>query len=433
MDLNFVEIDSGKTLDTILTLLEQANEAPLYPGDERRIFGEALAMVINTTLQTMNDGCRQRLLRYARGEVLDALGESRGVKRIQPSKAETILQFSVSSPLSFNIIIPAGIRVTGFNSLYFETTKTVVLAAGALSVNTPATSIEGGGQYNDIEAGELNAIVDKSAIPQIESVSNIIVTSGGGSVESDDSLRERIRTAENIISCGTESSYKYWTISVNPKIADALVTTGEEVVSVTKPIQSGKVYLCAPNIKAGSIRSPNPFSIISMDDDGLITLQVEDTNLESLSLTYTRYCKGVVTVMPILAGGEIPSAVLLDEVEKFLNRPDVKPLTDKVQVIKPEPVYYDIELEYWCSVRDEPETIQALEKPDGAISNYIFWQDSVAGADINPDQLMKFCLCPHDGTGAQRVKVIQPTYQELAPTQVAKHSGKLVISHHVKG
>ncbi|MDE5758626.1 MAG: hypothetical protein K2H85_08440, partial [Allobaculum sp.] len=85
MDINFLEVDSGKILDDTLNLLEQANSAPLYAGDERRIFGEALAMVINTMAQTINDGCRQRLLRYARGEVLDALGENRGVERILPS------------------------------------------------------------------------------------------------------------------------------------------------------------------------------------------------------------------------------------------------------------------------------------------------------------------------------------------------------------
>ena len=76
-DLNFITIDSSEIYDTIITALENGCSDELYPGDERRIFGEALVAVIVATFNSVNDACRQRLLRYARGEVLDALGESR--------------------------------------------------------------------------------------------------------------------------------------------------------------------------------------------------------------------------------------------------------------------------------------------------------------------------------------------------------------------
>ena len=94
-DINFIETDAKKVSDTVLEELENGANEPLYPGDERRIFGETLAQVVVTIYNTVNDACRQRLLRYARGEVLDALGENRDVTRISPTSATTTLRFGV--------------------------------------------------------------------------------------------------------------------------------------------------------------------------------------------------------------------------------------------------------------------------------------------------------------------------------------------------
>ena len=51
--------------------------------------------------------------------------------------------------------------------------------------------------------------------------------------------------------------------------------------------------------------------------------------------------------------------------------------------------------------------------------------------DINPDQLRRFILAPADGTGAVRVEVTKPTYQDLTKAQVAKLSGAPVVKHEV--
>lgn len=433
MDINFLEVDSAKIVEDILNQLETRIEEPLYPGDERRIFGEALAMVINAQVQTINDSCRQRLLRYARGEVLDALGENRGIKRIQPTPAETVLQFSVDEALSQNVIIPQGIRVTGIDNLFFETERTVVLQAGSKTVNVTACSIEGGSQYNGIGIGKLDTIVDKSEIIRINAVTNLTETSGGGNIEDDTTLRERIRTAENVVSCGTIPGYKAWTLSANSKIVDAAISTGKEHITVTKPVTDGKVYLCAPSLVAGSIQCSKTFTYVK-DDDGLITMTLSGESLPTtIDVSFERVRYGVVTVRPILAGGEIPDADVLADVKEVLERDDVKPLTDMVEVLAPEAVSYDIEVEYWTTTLDEAVCVQTMEKSDGAIADYVYWQDSAISQDINPDQLTKRMLCPHAGTGATRVKIIKPVFTELESDQVAKWSGKLKISHHVKG
>ena len=45
-ELNFIETSAKKVSDTVLEELENGVNEPLYPGDERRIYGEALAQVI---------------------------------------------------------------------------------------------------------------------------------------------------------------------------------------------------------------------------------------------------------------------------------------------------------------------------------------------------------------------------------------------------
>ena len=86
--IDFVDTNAATILNTTLTILENGCGEPLFPGDERRIFGEsALAPVFVTFFNAVNDGCRQRLLRFARGEVLDALGENNHCERKPATKA----------------------------------------------------------------------------------------------------------------------------------------------------------------------------------------------------------------------------------------------------------------------------------------------------------------------------------------------------------
>ena len=74
-EISFIETDSEKLYNTVITTLEKSVGEPLYPGDERRIFGDAIVAVVLAVYSRANDACKQKMLRYARGEVLDALGE----------------------------------------------------------------------------------------------------------------------------------------------------------------------------------------------------------------------------------------------------------------------------------------------------------------------------------------------------------------------
>jgi len=446
-DLNFIETDTQTVIDTVLEELENGVNEPLYPGDERRIHGEAMAQVVVAIYNTVNYACRQKMLRYARGSVLDALGENRDVTRLTPTPATTTLRFSVSEPVASNIVIPAGLRVTGDFEHYFLTDETVVLYAGAPSVDVTATAEYGGEEYNDIAPGGLSKIVDVSDVPLIDYVTNVEVTIGGGDEESDEAFRERIREAENRLStAGTAKAYKYWALSANSRVSDALVESKTETVRRTLPVYAGHAF------QGGANLLPDTLAVILPDgskavagvnytatyEDELLTIALAGQLAEEpeIDIQITRKMYGRVKIVPICAGGELPDEDVLADVLAACTADDVKPLTDMVQVVAPDIEYYDIELTYYTTKANQSEVVKNVEGPGGAIDQYVYWQGSNLDQDINPDELRKLILSPNwaEGlTGASRVDIVKPEYTELPSSTVAKFSGNLKVSHIVKG
>lgn len=370
-DINFIDVDSAKIYKTIIEELENGVAEPLYPGDERRIFAEALVPLFVALYSAVNDAAKQKMLRYARGEVLDALAERAGIERLEPVPATTILRFSLKEPLEQNVIIPIGTRATGNFVLYFKTDAAAIIPAGELYVDVKASSVEGGTIYNGLAPGTINTIVD--LVPYVDKVENITTTSGGSDREEDDSLRERIRLSPVISStAGPVETYKYWAKTADPNISDVAVV------------------------------SPSP---------------------------------GEVEIVPILLGGELPDEGVLQKVLEVVNADDVRPLTDHVTVRAPDTIEYDIELKYYTTAADESKAIETIEGAGGAISRYINWQGSALGRDINPDQLRKLILAPSwdnsNLVGAIRVDIISPVYTPVPATSVAKFSGNLTVTHEV--
>lgn len=446
-ELNFIATDAGVINDTVLEMLENGVNEPLYPGDERRIFGETLVQLIVAVYNTVNDDCRQRLLRYARGTVLDALGENRDVERNYPTSSTTTLLFGVNEAVSSNIIIPAGLRVTGDFERYFLTDSTVVLYAGMLSVEVTATAEQGGAEYNDIIAGGINKIVDVSEVPLINYVLNTKTTKGGGDVESDDAYRERIRESENKLStAGPAKAYKYWALSANTRVSDAVVKSETETINRTLAVYDLHAFQGGANLLPETLSVylldgtmlilEDDYTVIYEDELLTILLSEEIADVSEIQIKVDRTMYGRVKIVPICAGGEIPDEDILADVLAACSADDVKPLTDLVTVEAPGVEYYDIELTYWTTKVDELEVIKNVESSDGAIQRYIYWQGSNLDQDINPDELRKMILCPQweDGLkGATRVEILAPEYKELSSTTVAKFSGNLKVQHIVRG
>lgn len=446
-ELTFIDTDAGGIVTSVLEELENGVNEPLYPGDERRIFGEAMAQVVVTVYNTVNDACRQKMLRYARGTVLDALGETRNVTRFESVPATTTLSFGVDEPAPSNIIIPEGVRVTSDFVHYFVTDKTVVLSAGTLSVAVTATAESGGADYNDIAAGEIDTIVDVSEVPMIDYVINVDATSGGSDTEEDEPYRERIREAENSLStAGPATAYKFWALSASPLVADAVVESDTERVSRTLTVYAGHAFQGGANLLPDTLTVYLPDGSVAVEgedytatyEDELLTLALSGglADAQEVQIAITRNMYGRVKIVPICAGGELPDEELLAEVLAVCSADNVKPLTDMVVVEAPSVHLYDIELTYYTTKANQAEVVKNVEGAGGAIDRYVYWQGSNLDQDINPDELRKLILSPdwEEGlTGASRVEIVKPEYTDLPSTTVAKFSGKLKVSHVVKG
>lgn len=368
-DFDFVETDSAKLYTTIIESLMDSCQEALYPGDERRIFGEALVAVLVSVFSMFNDEAKQRTLQYARGSVLDAIGERYNLGRIEATSATAVFRFSVSDVRDENIIIPAGTRITSDGNVYFATQETAVLSAGDTYVDIVGACSVAGTSYNGVAPGLIATLVD--LIPYIAGVSNITETAGGDdgepyTDEGDNKFRERIRLAPAALStAGPESAYRYFVMSADADIIDAAVICPED--------------------------EPN-----------------------------------VVNLYPLMTGGKLPGEDVLEKVLAALND-DVRPMTDKVNAIAPTEVEYEIELKYYTTKSNESATIEAIEGEGGAIEQFKTWQAAALGRAINPDELRYYLR----QAGALRVDVVKPTYTELSKMEVAKFTGAPVVTHEV--
>lgn len=441
----FITTDADLIFEEVITTLEAGVSEPLYPGDERRIFGEALVPLFVAMYNAMNDAARQKMLRYARGETLDALGERVGVERLTPTEATTVLRFSMNSAISENVIIPEGTRATSDNRRYFATTRTAVIEAGQIYVDVEAASEGGGTQFNNLAVGAVNVLVD--LIPFIDSVSNTEITAGGADEEDDDSFRERIRVAPSKLStAGPVNGYKYWAMSADPSVADVVVKSEQETITRTLTINGGKAYKGGGDLIAetlvvyladGSTPAKAGTDYKATYEDDLLTIELlaggRLAGSVDIKIEIEKTNEGVVVIVPICDNGELPDENIRAKVLAACSASEIRPLTDKVVVESPKVQEYDIELTYYTTAADESACIQTVEGEGGAIDQFIAWQSGVLGRHINPDKLRNLIFAPAEETavGAIRAVITSPEFTELNDTTIARFSGNKIIRHEV--
>lgn len=365
MGLFVSETDAATILATVLEKLQTDVGETLYPGDERRMFGESLSALLVIAFNTMDDAAKNSLLKYAIGDALDAIGDSYDCVRLEADKANTTLRFSLAEAYSASITIPEGTRASTEGGLYFATNSIAVIPAGDLYVDVPASAIEGGTEYNGLLSGTVSTMVD--LISYVDTVSNTVITSGGTDEETDDDYRERIRLKLSSFStAGSANAYRYWALSADNDVADA--------------------YIVSPSAN-------------------------------------------VIYVYIVTTTGELPDADLIAAVQSVVSAEDVRPLGDSVSTLSPAASNYDIELTYYVSSEKEDATVEAIESESytdsdgntqiGALETYRLWQDTVIARDINPDYLKKLLL----DAGADRVEITSPTYTALTGAMVAHFNG----------
>lgn len=350
-DLSLVKTDSYGILNELVKYFEESYGEILYPGDERRIFLHNLSQVIIGMQNTMNTNFKYNFLRYAKEDKLDGIGELMDTERLPALHSKTRIKFSLSAVQTEPVTINKGTKVTPDGQLYFITTEDLIIEAGENFGEVEAQSIESGERFNGLLPGQIKNLVDP--IPYVQTALNTIKSYGGADIEDDDKYRERIRLATHSFSvAGPEGAYEY------------------HAKSVDNSINSVKVI------------SPSP---------------------------------GIVRLIILLNNGQIPGEAMINKVLDYISGSKIRPLTDKVEVVAPEVINYDIDFTYY--ILQEHMTDEAIikEKVSKAVDEYILYQKSSLGRDINPDFLRKLVL----NAGANRIVLKSPSYLKVEDFKVA--------------
>ena len=365
-DINFVDTNAEATLNRIVQGYEVAAGRTLGQADPIMLFLKSIAYE-NVILRNAIDFTgKQNLLYFAEGDYLDHLGFLLNVERNQAKSSLTTLRFTLASVQPSNIIIPLNTKVSDGNYT-FQTTETTQIIAGQLTVKVDAESLNAGDETNDISVGRINQFID--VIPYVETVTNLTITSGGATTESDESYKNRIKLAPSSFSvAGPYEAYKFWALTANQNIIDVAVVNKEER---TQDIQYA----------------------------------------------------GVVEVYPLLKDGQPAPQEILDQVMQVVSDKVRRPLTDKVEVISPNQVDYTIDLKYYIHTEDGANANVIQTNVLNAVQNFIKWQYEKLGRDINPSELTRLIV----NAGAKRVAIITPIFTPLEDFEIGNNTSINVV------
>lgn len=357
-DIVFVDADADEVESYVIGRYETITGRTLAKGDPVRLFLLTITALIVLLLNKINETGKQNLLRYATGDNLDHLGALVGVECIPAKAAVTNMRVKLSAQLQTATIIPSGARFTAGDNVFFALDVPLVIEAGTTIADGSATCLTKGELGNGYVVGQLKTLVDP--VPYVDSVVNVTVSEGGAEIQSDDSYREDIRLApENFSTAGPEGAYIYHAKRASSKITDVTVWSPEA---------------------------------------------------------------GKVEVRPLLAGGKLPGEEMLQQVKATLNDKTVRPLTDNISVLAPEKVSYSINLTYYIASDNKTQATAIQNAVNAAVDDYVLWQKSKLGRDINPSELIVRVMA----AGAKRVAVTAPAFTATTDTQVAVCSTKSV-------
>lgn len=350
-EVNFLNTDPDALSRELITLYEGYEGRALSRSDPLHIIFLSIASFITKQNVLINDAAKQNLLYYARDKMLDHKGAAWDTPRIGATAAESVLRMYLSTPLTSSQIIKNGDLIA--------TDVNGVFFEFVDETVIPVGVTQLDARIRCTVAGEIGndfAIGQINTLvvplPYISHVENITVSGGGTNVEDDESYRERIFLApEKLSTAGSEEGYRYHT-------KKALETIGD-------------VYVDSP-------------------EEGHVVLYV------------------------LMKNGELPNEQELKIIESKVSADKVRPLTDYVQVKTPIIEYYNLNLKYFVE-RSAVDINLIKTNVENAVNNFIVWQSSKIGRDINPSKLISDCI----RAGAKRVDVESPSFAKIELNQVA--------------
>jgi phage-related baseplate assembly protein len=246
----------------------------------------------------------------------------------------TTIRFTLSNniTLTSDSLVPGGTLVQTSSGIQFVTLQDGTIVAGTTFVDIPAQAVEAGAAGNGLVAGQISLLVSWSA-PFLVAASNTTTSSGGADAETDDHYRARIWMApESLSTAGPKEAYEYWAASANPDIMDVSIWPNAAAVQAD-PTLAGKVY-----------------------------------------------------VYPLMTGGRLPTTDECAQVYAVCNADNIRPLTDQLFVQAPTVHNYTPAVKYWIKSSDIKFANDIQIAVQAAYADYILWQKTKIGRDINPSQ-----------------------------------------------
>ena len=154
----------------------------------------------------------------AQGTYLDCHADTRGLRRLMGMNALGDLRFSVGTPASTDLPIPAGTVCMTEEGVCYETVEEAVLPAGALWVDVAAEAVENGTDGN-AAAGTITVM---TACPVgVTGCTNPEPFSGGSDDESDEQLRARVLESYRRLPNGANAAWYEQTAMSHEGVAEA--------------------------------------------------------------------------------------------------------------------------------------------------------------------------------------------------------------------
>lgn len=422
-EYEFVETDGAALQSRLIRRYEELTSRTLHPADPERLFIAWMADALTAEKVDQNYMANQNLPSRAEGENLDALGRwLYGAERLPATNARCTVRFTISEEQSEDVQIPMGTRVTDVSqSLVWETEADAVVVAGSLTADVPVVCQTEGSVGNGYAAGQICRLIDVDDVMYYEKCESIDETAGGADTESDDAYYERLKTALGTYStAGSMAAYQHFAKSASADIIDVKVVRPRGVVNWTgTPYfdDGGKIhyFFGGDRIRQETLEVVN--GVRGTDytveyETGLLDIEIKpDSPLaEQSSISYSFYqdYAARVYIYALLSGGVIATGDIKSAILEKCSSDTVRPLTDYVEVKDAAYSNYNINLTYYTKPNQSSAEVSAAV--NDAVAEYVEWQRSALGRNINPQKLWHLLM----NTGyLTRVDITAPTYTEL--------------------
>ena len=331
---------------------EETGEAiSLYPGNERRIELLVVAGALYQLAVIMNERYRMNFLQNMYGDALRSWTANFGFTDSGKKRASVRVRFFGSKIQDVAVGIPAGTRVTAGDNVFFETAEYAEIAAGEEYADVTAICTTDGTSGNGYRIGQIAMIVDP--VNMVGRVENITVSDGGHDEYTDEELRALILDLPSTYStAGPEEAY-----------IQMIKGYSERIVSVRR------------------VRS----------EDAIVRLCI------------------------MCADGEVPDENYCAQVQQYIMSLKRTPDTDKIEIIAPEVVAYELDVTFYISDERKDIAESIKNNVEDAVESFVRHMQENIGYDINTDLLRAYA----NAAGARRILIESPEYQIISENQIA--------------